>query len=74
MGIKTELVNTRNNTAAFTATKAPSKKILKLVGLLKFYDNILTEHQETSKPLKGVTLDILLKSDINILRTNISWI
>ena len=42
MGTKTELVNTRNNTAATTATNIRTKETLKLVGPLKFHDNILT--------------------------------
>ena len=49
MDNKTELVNTRNNTAAITITNIPNKRTLKLVGPLKFYGIILTELQEDVK-------------------------
>ena len=41
MGTKTELVNTRNNTAAIV-TNIPNKRNIEIVGPLKFYDNITT--------------------------------
>ena len=57
MGTKTELVNTRNNTAAITATNIPNKKnTFKLVGPLKFHDNILTELQKYVENFKGGNL------------------
>ena len=65
MGTKTELVNTRNQT----------KVTLKLVGPLKFYDNILTELQRDVKNLvktKKSALDFLAKTGINILKRNLS--
>ena len=62
MVIKAELVNTRNNTAAITATKISSKKIIKLVGPLTFYDNILTELQENVKNFKGGNLRYFSKN------------
>ena len=57
MGTKTELVNTRNNTAAITATNIP-QETLKLVDPLKFYDNILTELQKNVKNFEGANLKI----------------
>ena len=62
MGIKTELVNTRNNTAEITATNIPRKKTLKLVGLPKFYGNILTELQKNIKNFKGGNLRYFSKN------------
>ena len=57
MGTKTELVNTRNNTAAITATNISNKKkTFKLVGPLKFHDNILTELQKYVENFKGGNL------------------
>ena len=62
MGTKTELVNTRNNTAARTATNIANKKALKLVGSLKFHDNILTELQKDVENVKGGNLRYFSKN------------
>ena len=53
MRTKTELVNTRNNTPATTATNIPNKRNIKIGRSSKFHDNILTELQKDVEHFKG---------------------
>ena len=63
IGIKIEVLNIRNNTAAITVTNIPNKRNIK-IGRPISHDNTLAQ-QDVKKDLK---------TGINTLRINISWI
>ena len=63
IGIKIEVLNIRNNTAAITVTNIPNKRNIK-IGRPISHNNTLTQ-QDVKKDLK---------TGINTLRINISWI